>query len=96
MSFLFGKSKNKTATGSELPVATRNISSSHGETRIPTANGMRGPADGADRRAQLQSGGGSSGGGSLSSLQGDSVLPGPEPGKMMQTRQRAESDLSVR
>jgi hypothetical protein len=73
-----------------LPVATRDIASSHGETRIPTANGIGRPGEAIDRRAQLQS----SGGGSLDSLRGDSILPGPEPSKMM--RQRAESDLAVR
>jgi hypothetical protein len=38
---------------------------------------------------------GSIGGASLDSLRQESVLPGPEPGKMIATRQRAESDLSV-
>ena len=115
MSFLFGKSKNKTAPGSGLPQATRDIASSHGETRIPTANGIGRPGEAlADqRRAQLQQQGGGGGGGnggsggggsngsiggsgSLDSLRAESVLPGPEPGKMIATRQRAESDLSVR
>jgi hypothetical protein len=112
MSFLFGKSKNKTAPGSGLPQATRDIASSHGETRIPTANGIGRPGEALaeTRRAQLQQSGsngergGSNGsigggaGGSLDSLRQESVLPGPEPGKMIAaaTRQRAESDLSVR
>jgi hypothetical protein len=93
MSFLFGKKSSKTSTGSELPVATRNISSSHGETRIPTANGVGRPGEAIDRRPQMQ---GSNGGGSLSSLQGESILPGPEPKMMAAARQRADSDLGVR
>lgn len=90
MSFLFGKSKKSQPNA--LPAATRDIASSHGpDTRIPTANGIARPGDALDRRPQLQS----VGTGSLESMKGLDMVPGPEPGKLQMMRQRAESDAGV-
>ena len=91
MSFLFGKSKKSQPNAPGLPAATRDITSSHGETRIPTANGLPGSRDALDRRPGLQNQ--RSGHASLESMRGGDVPAGPEPGKIM--RPRAESDLSV-
>lgn len=95
MSF-FGIGKSKKNQNSSLPAATRDISSSHGDTRSNTANGANGPRQGIERTgtAPTTQSAGPSANPSLESMRAtDLSSSAPEPGKVL--RQRAESDLSV-
>ncbi|KAE9983892.1 hypothetical protein Vi05172_g9889 [Venturia inaequalis] len=91
MSF-FGIGKSKKNQNSSLPAATRDISSSHGDTRSNTANGSNGPRQGIERTGTLPTSqsAGPSANASLESMRGTD-MSAPEPGKGL--RPRAESDL---
>ncbi|TLD25701.1 cell polarity protein-like protein [Venturia nashicola] len=91
MSF-FGIGKSKKNQNSSLPAATRDISSSHGDTRSNTANGSNGSKQGAERTGTLPTAQAAapSANASLESMRGTDISA-PEPGKPL--RQRAESDL---
>lgn len=93
MSF-FGIGKSKKNQNSSLPAATRDISSSHGDTRSNTANGSNGPRQGIERTGTLPTSqsAGPSANASLESMRGTD-MSAPEPGKGL--RPRAESDLGV-